>query len=100
MISNPEIIFINQKDLLSKLDTTKNHSKTCGNEKNAQYELIDLKPNKSLKGHIIGDEIRQKLNPIIKKYCNFLLFKRELSCLSAKLIYSPESSFFTLTLLY
>ena len=77
VISNPEIIFINQKDLLSKLDTTKNHSKTCGNEKNAQYELIDLKPNKSLKGHIIGDEIRQKLNPIIKKYCNFLLFKLE-----------------------
>ena len=67
--------FINQKNLLSNLEKEKNHNKTCQNEKNIEYDLIDLKPDKNLKGHIIGNEIRNKLNPIIKKYCYFLLSK-------------------------
>ena len=74
-ISNPETIFINQENLLSILKKTEDHDKTCENERNVKYELVDLKANKSLRGHLIGEEIRLKLNPILKTYCNFLISK-------------------------
>ena len=70
-ISNPETIFITQESLLSNLKKTENHNKTCENEKFVKYDLVDLKANKSLRGHLIGEEIRLKLNPILKTYCNF-----------------------------
>ena len=74
-ISNPETIFITQESLLSNLKKTENHNKTCENEKIVKYDLVDLKANKSLRGHLIGEEIRLKLNPILKTYCNFLISK-------------------------
>ena len=53
-ISNPETIFITQESLLSNLKKTENHNKTCENEKIVKYDLVDLKANKSLRGHLIG----------------------------------------------
>ena len=74
-IYNPETIFISQENLLSFLKKTEDHDKTCENERNVKYDLVDLKANKNLRGHLIGEDIRLKLNPILKTYCNFLISK-------------------------
>ena len=34
---------------------------------------INFKVNKNLRGIYIGDEITDKVRPLLKKYCNFLI---------------------------
>ena len=72
-ITNPGLIFITQDQLKLNIQKSGNVNDACKNEKYSILESIDLKVMKKVKGAEIGDIIRMRLNPLLKKYCNFLI---------------------------
>ena len=73
LIKKPGIIFIENKQLKNNLQKSKNIKKACLNENQIKLDNINLKVNKNLRGIYIGDEITDKVRPLLKKYCNFLI---------------------------
>jgi len=72
-IKKPGVIFIENTQLKINLQKSKNIKKACSNENQIKLENIDLKINKNVRGADIGDIIRVKINPLLKKYCSFLI---------------------------
>ena len=73
LIKKPGVIFIENKQLKNNLQKSKNIKKACLNENQIKLDDINLKVNKNLRGIYIGDEITDKVRPLLKKYCNFLI---------------------------
>ena len=73
LIKKPGIIFIENKQLKNNLQKSKNIKKACLNENQIKLDDINLKVNKSLRGSSVGDEITDKISPLLKTYCNFLI---------------------------
>ena len=72
-ITNPGVIFISQDQLKLNIQKSGSSYDACKNEKNTLLEFIDLKVFKDKRGAEMGDVIRLKLNPLLSKYCSFLI---------------------------
>ncbi len=80
-ILKPGIIFIERDILQERISLLNNPSNFCKIKGLSYFEEIDLKTNnsqfssKGKKSAHIGDTIREKFNPLLEQYCNFLIYE-------------------------